>query len=238
MDRLLRNPTLLLLVGLLLFRSLQNGSFSDPSAWILDTLVVLPGIIIGLSFHEFAHALTATLCGDPTPKWQGRVTVNPLAHFDPVGFLALLFIRFGWGKPVMIQPRNFRKPRRDELLVALSGVTMNFILATLFMGLIRLLYEWSPAFLYGSMGPVVQDVLLQVVVINLVLMVFNLLPVPPLDGFNVLTQIFDLRRTAFYERVYDKGFVILMLLILFNVTGRILQPTVFFLFDMLYGWFF
>ncbi|PKM85352.1 MAG: site-2 protease family protein [Firmicutes bacterium HGW-Firmicutes-11] len=238
MNRFKNNPTLLLLLLIMGYQVIRGGQSQSISAWIMDTLMILPGIVIGLSFHEYAHAQVATLCGDPTPRQQGRVTLNPFAHFDPVGLIALLFIRFGWGKPVMIQPRYFKKPRRDEFLVAISGVTMNLILATLFMGGIRLLYQLTPDFFMTSMGAIVQEILIQVVVINLVLMVFNLLPIPPLDGFNVLTQIFNLRNTDFYYKVYDKGFLILMLLIILNVTGRILQPSVSFLFNTLFNLFF
>jgi len=203
--------------------------------WLMSTLTLLPGIIIGLSFHEFAHAFVAYRCGDPTPKLQNRVTINPAAHIDPIGFIALLFIGFGWGKPVMINPNNFRKPRRDELLVALAGVTLNLILAFLFMVLLWLLYKYAIGFMLSDLGMILQDILISIIFINIVLMVFNLLPIPPLDGFNVITQIFNLRNTEFYYRVYDKGFVILMVLILFNITGRILTPAVSWVYSTLMG---
>ncbi|NLT47789.1 MAG: site-2 protease family protein, partial [Clostridiales bacterium] len=164
-----------------------------------------------------------------------RVTINPAAHIDPIGFIALLFIGFGWGKPVMINPNNFRKPRRDELLVALAGVTLNLILAFLFMVLLWLLYKYAIGFMLSDLGMILQDILISIIFINIVLMVFNLLPIPPLDGFNVITQIFNLRNTEFYYRVYDKGFVILMVLILFNITGRILTPAVSWVYSTLMG---
>lgn len=208
------------------FQAISDGRYASPMEWLMSTLTVLPGIIIGLSFHEFAHAWAANRCGDPTPKYQNRITINPAAHIDPIGFIALIFIGFGWGKPVMINPNNFRKPRRDELLVALAGVTLNLILAVLFMGTLRLLYEFAAPFMISDMGQILHDILISVVFINLVLMIFNLLPIPPLDGFNVITQIFNLRNTEFYYRVYDKGFFVLMILILFNITGRILTPAV------------
>lgn len=238
MNRFIGNPTALFFILIMAFQTMRSGQFSSPMEWLMSTVIILPGIIIGLSFHEFAHAIVANLCGDPTPKVQGRVTINPVAHIDPIGFIALIFIRFGWGKPVMINPANFKKPRRDELLVAVAGVTMNLIMAFIFMGLIRLLYEFNIEFMISSMGVILNDILIQIVLINIVLMVFNLLPIPPLDGFNILTQIFNLRNTKLYYQIYDKGFFILMILILFNITGRVLSPTVFFIFNAIFGIFF
>jgi Zn-dependent protease len=229
---------ILILIMLMAFNAVTSGRYANPMDWIMRTLIILPGIILGLSFHEFAHAWVANRCGDPTPKYHNRITINPAAHIDPLGFLALIFIGFGWGRPVVINPNNFRKPRRDELLVSLAGVTMNLILAFIFMGTIRLLYEFALGFMLSDLGMILQDILIWVVHINIVLMVFNLLPIPPLDGFNVLTQIFNLRNTEFYYRVYDKGFLILMILIVFNVTGRILTPAVSNIYTLLAGIFF
>ncbi|NLY71186.1 MAG: site-2 protease family protein [Clostridiales bacterium] len=238
MNRFLRNPTVMFFILLMAFQAMRSGQYGNPMQWLMSIIVLLPGILIGLSFHEYAHAKVATLCGDPTPKMQGRVTINPAAHLDPIGLLALIFIRFGWGKPVMINPANFRKPRRDELLVALSGVVMNLIIAAVFMGILRLLYEYQFGFMISDLGRILNEILIQIVIINIVLMIFNLLPIPPLDGFNILTQIFNLRNTKFYYQVYDKGFLILIILILFNITGRVLTPMVYYVFNFLYGIFF
>ena len=123
------NITFLILIVVLLSNAFRRGAFSDPMNWLMGELMMLPGIIIGLAFHEFAHAAVAFKLGDPTPKMQGRVTINPLAHIDPVGLAALLFAGFGWGVPVQINPSNFKKRRRDELLVSLAGVTMNLVIA-------------------------------------------------------------------------------------------------------------
>ena len=135
MRRFLSNPMILILIMLMAFNAVTSGRYANPMDWIMRTLIILPGIILGLSFHEFAHAWVANRCGDPTPKYHNRITINPAAHIDPLGFLALIFIGFGWGRPGVIKPNNFRKPRRDELLVSLAGVTMNLILAFIFMGL-------------------------------------------------------------------------------------------------------
>ncbi|HHX13989.1 MAG TPA: site-2 protease family protein [Clostridiales bacterium] len=233
MRRFFSNPLTLLLLVVMAFQTITSGRFESPLEWLKITLMILPGILIGLTLHEFSHAFVAYRLGDPTPKQQGRVTINPLAHIDPVGMIALLFIGFGWGRPVEINPAYFRKRRRDEFLVAIAGVTMNFILAVIFMAALGLLIRSGSDFLRTDPGVIVMYVLSQIVAINLVLMIFNLLPIPPLDGFTILTEIFNLRHTQFYRQVYDKGFLLLILLILFNITGRVLSPAVGFLYQLL-----
>jgi len=232
------NPMTLLFLALMVFSSLMSGRFSDPKTWILSTLLMMPAILIGLSFHEFAHAYVANKLGDPTPKRQGRVTVNPMAHIDPIGLLCLIFIGFGWGMPVQINPRYFKNTRRDELLVAISGVAMNLALAIAFAGLTKLIEVFALEFALSSVGALVVEALLYVVKINLVLMVFNLLPVPPLDGFNIVTQIFNLKQSDLYYKIYDKGLVILLILILFNITDFVILPAINFFYNFIMGIFF
>ena len=107
--------TLILFVVILAANSLRNGAFSDPLDWLMDVLMTLPAIIIGLSFHEYAHAVVSYKLGDPTPKLQGRGTINPMAHVDPVGFAALIFAGFGWGVPVEVNPTYYANRRKGEL---------------------------------------------------------------------------------------------------------------------------
>lgn len=219
---------MIFLVVLLFGMNIVRGGFD-----LMGMLVSLPGIIIGLSFHEFAHGAVSYALGDPTPKMQGRLTISPLAHIDPIGFLALMFAGFGWGVPVQVDPRYYKHRRRDEFLVSIAGVTMNLILAVLFSLLIRVLFMANFAWLSGEVGTILIEMLIQVVVINLVLMVFNLIPVPPLDGFGLVTEVFNLRKYDWYWKVYDYGFPILMLLIIFDVTDLILSPAVNGMFNLL-----
>ena len=196
-------------------------------------ILTLPGIIIALSFHEFAHAWMSNKLGDPTPRMQGRLTVNPLAHIDILGFICLLICGFGWGKPVMINPYYYRKRRRDELLVALSGVVMNLILAVLFSFPTKLVYG-----LYAQSGSIILEILYMILMytvqINLCLMIFNLIPVPPLDGWGILTQLVDLEKYSWYNTVYRYGGWILLALIILNVTDIILMPCIRFFMGILF----
>ncbi len=227
MTRFFRKETLILL-AILFGMNFLSGGFD-----LMGMLISLPGIIIGLSFHEFAHGAMSHVLGDPTPKMQGRLTISPLAHIDPVGFLCLMFAGFGWGVPVQVDPRYYKHRRRDEFLVSIAGVTMNLLLAVLFSLIIRLLFASNGAWLSGEVGSILIEMLIQVVVINLVLMIFNLIPVPPLDGFGLVTELFNLRKYDWYWKVYEYGFPILMLLIIFDVTDLILTPAVNGIFNLL-----
>ncbi len=232
MKRFLRSPALVLIFALIVLRIISNPNV-DAGEWIMDKLLILPGIIIGLSFHEFAHGIVSYKLGDPTPKLQGRLTINPAAHIAPFGFLTLLIAGFGWGVPVEIDPRYYKHRRRDEMLVAFAGVVMNLLIAIVFSFILKILFMVSPPWMMGTFGDILLDVLSYVVYINVVLMVFNLLPVPPLDGFGILTEIFNLRKYSWYYQVYDKGFFILLILIIFNVTDIVLVPCVSFVYQLL-----
>lgn len=216
-----------------------NGRFSNPMDWLMNMALMLPAIVIGLSFHEFGHAFAAYKLGDMTPKLQGRVTLNPAAHIDPFGFLCLMVAGFGWGVPVQVNPNNFKHPRRDELIVSVAGIAVNFIIAFISTGILALLFKFNYTFIDTTyMGGVIQQIIGYLISINLVLMIFNLLPIPPLDGFGIVTELFNLKKTSLYYQIYDKGFLILMVLILLNVTDKILSPSVDFLVKLLLNIFF
>lgn len=193
---------------------------------ILTKILMLPGIIIGLSFHEFAHAWVSDKLGDPTPRRQGRVTINPLAHIDWMGFLALLLVGFGWGKPVQIDPGYYKHRRRDEFLVGIAGVTMNLILAVIFAIPARAMVRMFSGAVASDLVYNIYLMIFYIVSINVVLMIFNLIPCPPLDGWGILTQIFRLDRYSWWYKVYQYGTWILLALIVFNVTDLILTPLV------------
>lgn len=237
------NISFIILIAILAYNSFRSGAFAHPMDWLMMELMMLPGIVIGLAFHEYAHAVVAYKLGDPTPKMQGRVTINPLAHIDPLGLAALIFAGFGWGVPVEINPSNFRKRRRDELLVSLAGVTMNLIVAVVFTLIAKVLYMvMGEGFLYGliygytdSLPGILGFMIMSVIYINLVLMIFNLIPCPPLDGFSIISEIFNIKHTEFYWTLYRYGDWILIALIIFGITGMIISPCVGFLMSLLLG---
>ena len=209
------------------YMAITDGRFANPVDWAIGVLVMLPGIIIGLSLHEFAHAYSAYKLGDYTPKVQGRVTLNPIAHMDPIGLLCIVFIGFGWGRPVMVNPSNFGMRKRDEIIVSLAGVATNFALAIFLTIVYTFLIRFGVIWLFTApAGIMMMRILIFAIRINLVLMVFNLIPVPPLDGFNVLAEVLRIKYTETYYKLYQNGMWILMALILFGVVRMIINLVV------------
>ncbi|MGI6064993.1 MAG: site-2 protease family protein [Bacillota bacterium] len=191
------------------------GNFSD-------LLINIPAVLIALTFHEYAHGIVAYRLGDPTPKYQGRLTLNPIAHLDPLGTLLLLFANFGWAKPVQVNPLNFQGDRvRGMMIVSLAGPFINILLAYLgglFLGLMD--RGTIPAnLIFWKFG-------ISFIWINLVLAVFNLIPVPPLDGSKILAGIVPRSTAMSIYRMEQYGPIILMLLIITGVTSMILGPVV------------
>jgi len=198
---------------------------------IKDILEIMPGFLLGISIHEFSHGLAADRLGDNTPRLQGRLTLNPAKHLDPIGFLCLLVFGFGWAKPVMINPRNFKNPRRDDAIVSFAGPISNFLIAFLFMGLIKLTIN-------TSLSPTAIDVFYGTVMVNLMLMVFNLIPIPPLDGHHILGSIGGPKVWNFYFKYREHLRFALLLLIIFRGIGRIIGPLIFILYRLLVSIFF
>ena len=221
------DPTFILIIVLLAGRSLREGAFTDPKTWIMEKIIIIPAIFIGLTFHEFAHAYVAYRLGDRTPKLQGRVTLYPMAHIDLVGILCLFFVGFGWGKPVQIDPWAFKHRRRDELLVAVAGVAMNFLIAFVFAFIVKgIITATGSGWAASGFGESIYLMLFYVIYINIVLMIFNLIPVPPLDGFNIIAQVFNIGQTDLYWKIYNYGSWILIAIVVFGISGMIISPCV------------
>lgn len=187
-------------------------------------LISFPAIIIALTFHEFSHGYVAYKFGDPTAKNAGRLTLNPIKHLDPLGTLMLLFLRFGWAKPVPVNPFFFTGDRRSKMaLVAIAGPVSNLILALIS----ALIMGFMAAFAAGNtINLIIFRFLDQLVLINIVLAVFNLLPVPPLDGSKILGGFLPPALEEKYYRIERYGFLILMLLIISGLLSKILIPLI------------
>ena len=226
--------TFIIIIVLLAGSSLRSG-MADPKQWLMEKLLLLPGIIIGLSLHEFGHAVVAYKLGDNTPKLQGRVTINPMAHIDWMGLAALFFCGFGWGQPVQINPYNFKHRRRDELFVSLAGVVMNLLVAAFFIAIAKVFVIATGGALNTTLAEGFWWIIYYAIQINFVLMIFNLIPCPPLDGFNIIAQIAGFGNTETYWRIYNYGSWFLIIIIVFGVAGMILSPCVSFLMNIVWG---
>ena len=182
-------------------------------------LKFLPGIILGLTVHEFSHALIAHRCGDSTSKDQGRVTLNPLKHIDPFGFIMLLVAGFGWAKPVQFNEQNLRNPKTDVIKIAAAGPLSNAILAMVLSLIFSLLHTFIPA-LQNNGNQTLSEVFFYAIYINWGLFIFNLIPIPPLDGSHLL--FFQLRRfPAVYEGLYKYGSLLLVGLLIATAVTKI-----------------
>ncbi len=193
-------------------------------------LAFIVGLILAITIHEFAHALVAYRLGDPTAKLAGRLTLNPTAHLDPIGTLALLLLGFGWGKPTPFDPFNLRNIKRDSALISFAGAASNFLLATLIS------VPYLVAYFSGNLSPAINsiyEVISIVIWINLILGVFNLIPVHPLDGFKVLAGLLPRDWYRDFIQTERYGIFILLLLLVTGSIGRILLPLVSRLFSLL-----
>lgn len=187
---------------------------------INSMLISLPGILMAISFHECAHAYVAHLMGDDTAKDAGRISINPIHHIDPFGFLMLLLVHFGWAKPVPVVESNFRNRKLGSFLVSIAGVVTNVILAILL------------GFILKALSPIIRQesfvLIMQIAVyINIWFASFNLMPIPPLDGYRILELVLPYSwRYKLYE--YERySFIVLIILLYTGVIKILLNPVVF-----------
>ncbi|MDP2690148.1 MAG: site-2 protease family protein [Deltaproteobacteria bacterium] len=201
-------------------------------------LLTAPPILLALTVHECAHAWTAYRLGDPTAKMLGRVTLNPIKHLDPVGTIMLFFSGlFGWAKPVPVNPRNFKNISRDLMWVSLAGPLSNLALAAIFAVLYHLFLMAGPGLMHALPG-VYRPLFIMVefsVIINVSLAIFNMVPVPPLDGSKVLTYLLPADKAFAFSRIEPYGFMILLLLIVTGAIHKFVSPLVFLMVNLLTG---
>lgn len=176
-----------------------------------ELLISLPAILFGLTIHEFSHGYVAYLLGDPTARYEGRLTLNPLKHLDPIGTILLIlpWTRFGWARPVPINPNNFRHPLRDMAITALAGPLANFLLAIIAGLIARLLLLFGITGFFWYLAS-------SFVIFNLILCFFNLLPIPPLDGSRLVYYLLPRAAMASYGKLERQGFLGILVLFLFG----------------------
>lgn len=193
---------------------------------LITFLYTLPALVLSLSIHEYAHAWVAYKLGDISQKIRGRLTLNPLAHIDPIGFIAIVLVGVGWGKPVTVDDRNFKDSRKGMMLTSLAGPASNLLLAILVTLVLKLLMIFGifNTMLNSNVGNILLSMLVYVIQFNIVFGIFNLIPLPPLDGSKVLAYFLPQRARGFMYTLEKYSFIIIMIIYFTNLTSYIIAP--------------
>lgn len=210
----------------------------DIAAIIQKITILTPPILLAVTLHEMAHGWVAYRFGDPTAKLLGRLTLNPIKHLDPIGTLVFFMTQaIGWAKPVPVNPANFKNPRKDMIWVSLAGPGANILLAVVSAMILRNLSGVLLPILKGPSylaKPLIYMIIVSVQ-INIGLAVFNLIPIPPLDGSKILYGILPKSLARHYEGLEKYGFILILILVFTGVTGRIIVPVIIYLNNLLLG---
>lgn len=210
---------------------------TDTNA-LLSLLLSLPAVLIAITFHEFAHGFAADKLGDDTPRRQGRLNLNPLSHLDPVGTVMLIFAGFGWGKPVEINSRNFNRNVKmsvGEAIVAAAGPLMNFILAIVFGIIYAVVWKFAPSFIATQVGSIVVILLRSCILVNIGLGIFNLIPLPPLDGSKIIGGFLPYNVRNWFERYYQIFYIVFVIIWVTGIAGMIISPLISLTYEGLMG---
>ena len=205
---------LYIFLAIIVLVNIMSGGFD-----LLSLLLTIPGVLIAITFHEYAHAFAADKLGDDTPRNQGRLSLSPLSHLDPFGVIMLIFAHIGWGKPVQINPNNFTRKisaRTGEAIVSLAGPLMNFILAFVFAIIFYALQTFATSFaLTTQTGIIIMTMIQYTVLVNVGLGVFNLIPLPPLDGSKILMAFLPYNAKRWFEEHTQLFYIIFLIIWVF-----------------------
>lgn len=204
--------------------------FATNPGQLMGLLLSAPGVLIAITFHEFAHGYVAYKLGDNTAKNEGRLSLNPLDHLDPIGTLMLLVAGFGWGKPVHVNPRNYTRKmsmEKGEALVSLAGPLMNFILAIIFTLIYCAIYKFAGmSFRLSTVGGVIINLIVFTISINIGLGVFNLIPLPPLDGSKIIMPFLPHNAKQFFINNEQIFYIVFILIWVTGMAGTIITPAI------------
>ena len=220
--------TLYIVIAILVLISLAS-LLANPGELFL-TLLGIPGVLVAITFHEFAHGITAYMLGDNTAKNEGRLSLNPFAHLDPIGTLMLLFVGIGWGKPVHVNPSNYTRKismEKGEAIVSAAGPLMNIILAFVF-GIIYYVIEKyaGVTFLSSTVGVIIMAMIQSTIITNVGLGVFNLIPLPPLDGSKIIMPFLPYKAKQWFINNEQIFYIVFIVIWITGIAGRIISPAI------------
>ena len=218
--------TLYIIIGILVLLSLA----SYGTEGIFDLLLSVPAVLLAITVHEFGHAFAAYKLGDDTPLRQGRLSLNPFDHVDPLGLAMLLFAHIGWGKPVQIDPRNYNRNisvEKADAIVSFAGPLMNFITAIVFALIYCAIIKFAgTAFLISNIGGIIIAIIAYIVTMNIGLGVFNLIPLPPLDGSKIFLPILPYNAKSWFIEHEQIFYFIFLIIWITGIAGRLISPII------------
>ena len=191
---------------------------------LIDTICMIPAMLIGFTFHEYAHAKVADMLGDKTPRFQGRLTLNPFVHIDLIGFVLMIFAKIGWAKPVETNPRAFKNYYKDDLKVTLAGPLANLAVAIISSIIFGLFYKFGGGLQSAELYTIIYTVLRYTIYLNAMMFIFNLLPLPSFDGGSVVRDLFPKFYYNYYNKYYEYRYIIVAIILLTPIIGIIRKP--------------
>lgn len=218
--------TLYIVIGILVLISL----ISYGADGIFDLMLSIPAVLLAITVHEFGHAFAAYKLGDDTPLRQGRLSLNPFDHVDPLGLAMLLFAHIGWGKPVQIDPRNYNRNisvEKADAIVSFAGPLMNFITAIVFALIYCAIIKFAGmTFLLSNIGVIIISIISYIVTMNIGLGVFNLIPLPPLDGSKIFLPILPRNAKTWFINNQQIFYIIFLIIWITGIAGRLISPLI------------
>lgn len=216
------------LIGIMVLWTISTYATTEGA--LLNLLLSIPGVLLAITFHEFAHAYAADKLGDDTPRRQGRLSLNPMDHVDPLGLAMLIFAHIGWGKPVQVNPRNYDRRmsmERADAIVSLAGPLMNFVLAIVFTLIYCAIFKFASAtFLVSTVGTVIMSLISSTIIMNVGLGVFNLIPLPPLDGSKIFLPILPTKAKYWFQDNEQIFYMIFLFIWITGIAGRLISPII------------
>ncbi len=222
-----RRTIYIIIIILLLFALAQY--ITNPRS-LIGLVMSIPGVLIAITFHEFAHGYAAYKLGDNTAKMEGRLNLNPLSHIDPIGGLMLLVAGFGWGKPVHVNPSNYTRKysmEKGEAIVSVAGPAMNILLAIVFTLIYYAIYKFAGmAFMSSTVGYIIMMLIQYTIAINIGLGIFNLIPLPPLDGSKIIMPFLPYNAKEWFRNNEQIFYIIFVVIWITGIASTIISPVI------------